>query len=697
MLRNCLMFFAALMTTVQVSAQCGVYFKDSNRQILSNSFAYWQFEDFDNDGLKDIFAYSPTSSSGYQIYFYKRLSANSFDTTAKITTLTDAISELSVFGDVNNDGKKDLIIVHPTNPPILTTYLNDGTGRFLTNTPAVNINNGEYPQTAGDLNNDGKADVITATGSGSTTKLYYRLAQPDNSFGAAQLLANLSANLSHSSYTSSPHIIVEDLNNDGTKDIAFVTFNTSNNPVYTLNILNNTGNATFTQTLSTSFSMTTNKLTTVDLNGDGKKDFISSVFQDPANPSVNKIKIAANNGNNSFTSSEIVVPAGFSDYSYFVNGASTGDFDGDGKTDIMLPALKKHLLLKNQGNLTFAPQEYKGYLRVDSTEPIDGDAKTDLVTVERSFIEPGLRLTTPNAYYFLYNVVRFRQDACAPSGQTSTVDFDGDGYTDRAFWNPSTGVWRYYTDDTQNNQVNFQWGSGALGDVPVPNDYDGDGRTDYAVFRKSDGNWWIFRSSDQQTFTLKFGINEDKPVPADYDGDGKADIAVYRPSEGNWYVWSSQTNQPYALHFGLAGDKPVPTDYDGDGKADIAVYRPSEGVWYRLNSSDNSFFAVQFGIADDKPVPADYDGDGKANIAVFRNGTWYVLKNNYSTSVFYWGSANDIPFFGSSYESAAFVYRRTTSSIYLLRWSADFGGDYTQYSTGSSFNETVVSSTLPPE
>jgi hypothetical protein len=683
--------FILFAVSIPAAAQCsGVYFKDLNRQLLSNGFAYSYVEDFDNDGLNDIFGFKLTEGGNLQIYYYKRLSATSFDTTSRNTVITNARG-VFVFGDVNNDGKKDLIITHSVNQQmILTTYLNDGTGRFLTTTPAVNVDNNETFYVAGDLNNDGKADVLSTIQNGGNSTLYYRLAQPDNSFGAATQITTFPSFLAYGAYihASNSSIFIEDLNNDGLKDIAYTPYATN-----TLRVLTNQGNAAFTETVSSGFWQSSSRLKSVDLNADGKKDFVSAPVNDPNA----KIKILANDGNNSFTVSETSIPPEYvGAYNEGVDYV-TGDFDADGKADIIVPGAKKYLFLKNQGNFTFTPQEFKSYLNIKLAELIDGDAKTDIISINRPFIDGYQRLQTPNALFSLYSAVRFRRNVCNPVGQTKTVDFNGDGFTDRAFWNPSTGVWRYYTDNTQNNQVYFQWGSGAAGDVPVPQDYDGDGQTDYAVFRKSDGNWWIVRSSDGQVVTFKFGITEDKPIPADYDGDGRADFAVFRPSEGNWYVWLSQSNQFYAAHFGLSEDKPLPADYDGDGKADICVFRPSTGVWYRTNSSDNSFFAVQYGVADDKPVPADFDEDGKANIAVFRNGAWYVLKNDFSTYTFYWGTANDIPFLGYEYQSAAFVYRKTASAIYTTIYAETFPGTYTTYSTGNSFNETFVSTVLPAE
>jgi len=171
----------------------------------------------------------------------------------------------------------------------------------------------------------------------------------------------------------------------------------------------------------------------------------------------------------------------------------------------------------------------------------------------------------------------------------------------------------------------YEFGAGS----PGPLDFDGDGETDVAVYQTSTGNWFVVGSTAGFfSPALNFGGSGFIPVPGDYDGDGETDVAVYQSSSGNWFVVGTTSGffTP-ALNFGGAGYIPAPGDYDGDGKTDPAVYRSSTGNWSTVGSTSGLLQILGFGGSGYIPVPGDYDGDGVTDAAVYQSssGNWFVV------------------------------------------------------------------------
>lgn len=244
---------------------------------------------------------------------------------------------------------------------------------------------------------------------------------------------------------------------------------------------------------------------------------------------------------------------------------SSGDFDGDGLSDIAASRVE------NDGSLaTYIRQSH------------------DLSIVARLW---GLGSDLPVA-----------------------ADIDGDAVSDVSVFRQGDGSWwslRSYL-----GPLYFSWG--LAGDLPVPADFDGDGWEDLAIWRPSSGYWAVVHSSlgaskDESAIIWKqWGAAGDYIMPGDYDGDGKADLVVWRSTNGNWYICSSVHRYDCSIgqtfQFGLLGDIPIRADYDGDGILDLIVWRPSSGTWYIKQTSNAEELSIQWGLPGDEPLCAGITG-----------------------------------------------------------------------------------------
>jgi uncharacterized delta-60 repeat protein len=377
---------------------------------------------------------------------------------------------------------------------------------------------------------------------------------------------------------------------------------------------------------------------------------------------------------------------------YLTNGALDTTFDADGKTvtpilgsndgasAVALQPNGKIVVAGNAGTGTefdFAVARYNANGSLDTSFDTDGKLTTkfndDFDSANGVAIQPDGRIIA--AGYATNNSVRNLALAryVGDARTNRTANFDGDGKTDIAVWNPANGFWHVQkSSNGQTQAVQF----GAQGDLPVAGDYNGDGQTEFAVFRPSNGTWYTSPDPAINYGAVQFGQNGDVPVQGDYDGDGKTDIAVYRPSTGAWYIRRSSDGSLMARGWGASGDLPVPSDYDGDGATDIAVWRASNGYWYIITSRDNFVRLNSWGKNGDKAAPADYDADGRVDVAVYRpsEGGWYIRLWTGEIVKKIWGNATDVPVaadYDGDGRADVTVYRASELSWYINQSSTN--------------------------
>jgi len=244
-----------------------------------------------------------------------------------------------VTGDFNGDGLNDLVLHTDQGVSLL---LSNGDGSFTLkpiSLPSFSCITGK--SAIGDVNGDGKLDLVVAYGgdaanpgcnSGTTPSgVFVLLGNGDGTFQPAQFVA-----VGDEVYEP----LLLDTNNDGKLDMVLsdVPFNLVNAGVsatFNTFLLFGNGDGTF-QTPTTLAANNVNAHTmTGDINGDGKTDLVilteGNVDTDGnIDPTTAGVLALLSNGNGTFTPQPLIFPG------FFSSGGLLTDINGDGKLDLVL-------------------------------------------------------------------------------------------------------------------------------------------------------------------------------------------------------------------------------------------------------------------------------------------------------------------------------------------------------------------------
>ncbi|HXA45631.1 MAG TPA: VCBS repeat-containing protein, partial [Candidatus Angelobacter sp.] len=257
-------------------------------------------------------------------------------------------------GDVNGDGKPDLVTTDANST--FTVLTNAGHGIFVSNA-TYNVGNAAEPYAVAiaDVNGDGKLDVITANEVSNTVTIF------TNAGGGV-----LVSNASYAVGNDPAYLLVTDINGDGKPDI--ITANAADG---TLTILTNAG-GTFhlaDTPLAVSSTARPSTLAIADLNGDGKPDLIVGFLSSTG------VEALTNAGGGIFVSNA-VYPLGIG----VTRSVVAADFNDDGKMDIASGHANSTVIFTNAGNGTLVQSQSipQGAALIMAAD-VDGDGYTDLL------------------------------------------------------------------------------------------------------------------------------------------------------------------------------------------------------------------------------------------------------------------------------------------------------------------------------
>ncbi|MCX6122023.1 MAG: FG-GAP-like repeat-containing protein [Ignavibacteriales bacterium] len=312
--------------------------------------------DLDGDGKPDL---SVTNVQGNVVSVFRNISTigsignNSFAN--KVDFATDINPGTVTIGDLDGDGKPDLVVTNWSSNTI-SILKNTSTKGGVSFAPKVSLSTGINPWSVKicDLDGDGRPDLIV-TNNGSNTISVFRNISVNGSITNSSFAAKvdfLTGNMPGG-------FSIGDLDGDGKPDLALVNKNDS-----TVSVFRNTssnGNISFAPRIDYAASNSPRIVVIGDLDGDGKLDLAV------ANSGSNTISIYRNmstNGNISFAP-KVDFAAGGNPERVVI-----GDVDGDGKPDLVVsnPGDNTLSILRNTIGIGTPPPIPTG-LWVDDDQP----------------------------------------------------------------------------------------------------------------------------------------------------------------------------------------------------------------------------------------------------------------------------------------------------------------------------------------
>ena len=218
-----------------------------------------------------------------------------------------SVSGSTVVGDLNGDGRSDMVAISGT---MIASLLGQANGTFTTvSTP---LRNPTFTGVAGlaDLNNDGKLDVLIY----AYTQIEVWLGNGDGSF-------TYHGGIDISSFLAAQVVAVADLDGDGKADVILAPSSNPASPSGPLVIFYGNGDGTFQTPVLLPISHRYWQVVVADMNRDNKADLVVS--------DGSGIAVITNEGARSFGNEEHFV-AGSS-----VSKLSVTDINGDGFPDIV--------------------------------------------------------------------------------------------------------------------------------------------------------------------------------------------------------------------------------------------------------------------------------------------------------------------------------------------------------------------------
>jgi hypothetical protein len=348
-----------------------------------------------------------------------------------------ARSEALAIGDVNGDGRDDVVVVTrwaanlEDDDMAIYVFLQDSSGVLQ---PPMRYSGGNGSSVGiADLNNDGRADVVVTAQDGIGVFL-------QNSGGT--LAPEVIYQSNHSSFTNSYKLATGDFNNDGRKDVAAIDWGTQSNDV---DVFLQSDNGTLDPALAYQVTHTGyDDIDVGDLDSDGLQDLVVMSGQS----SSSQIGIIFQTSGGTF-SAPVYYDLGVSE---MTRGVAVGDVNDDGLDDVVVTyggdepkSQIARCLQTSTGTLVQAVAYPSGGCPFAvEVGDINFDAKKDIVVLMRCANGVGVSLQRPDGSVLPQALYPFEDIQGWNPHAMRVGDLNGDGWDDVALVEPQFGLVVYY-------------------------------------------------------------------------------------------------------------------------------------------------------------------------------------------------------------------------------------------------------------
>jgi hypothetical protein len=559
--------------------------------------------DLNNDSRPDIIVANYNTS---QINIFLSYDNGTFSSPISYSTGTDTGPLSIAVGDFNNDTQLDIVVANNKTGTVIV-FLGDGVGRLLNRTTYSTGTSAQlYYVDVGDLNKDGRLDIVVANQLRGAIHIFYGVG--DGTLSKIQTLQLDSS-------VEPVWVRIADFNNDDRLDIAVV-----NRLEGSVGLYLGYANKTFVYQIlfSAGAGAGPNGAAIADLNGDGRIDIIVNIYYNRV------FEVLLGYGNGAF-----VTTTRYSVGSLGRPSSSTvADWNNDKRLDIIVNSCDTNniLVFLGYGNGSFLTGPT--YSTGSNSCPLSSaagdfnkDGLLDIVTANSN--------TSTIGVFLGYTYINGIREATYSTGSTShprAIGFgrltDDDGQLDVVLANyglGNVGLLQGYPNGSFTFRTTFSTGPLSFPTSIVIDDVNNDSRQDIIVANSALGNVGILYGYEngsfagQKIYSTERLTSPQSVITADFNKDTRVDIAVvYSGSRSvstmlkyDTAVFTKQSE--YYLGAQFYPHSVAIGDFNNDGRSDfVTVNRGNQSISIFLGLPNGTF-----------SVPTTYTaGTGSASYAV---------------------------------------------------------------------------------